>query len=88
MESAHDGTLIDHLLHELAVDRQPAGRVDDEDVAPEATRFNDARARGLHGVSAPLAKHIVGFREHRHVDLASKCAQLLDRGRALEVGAD
>ena len=39
------------LVHHLLVDGQPAGGVDDGDIAPDAARFIDALARGLDGVA-------------------------------------
>ena len=69
------------LVHELGVDLQTAGGVDDHDVATEPRRFVDARLRAT-------ATGSVGSREHRHVDALAEHAELLDRGRALEVGAD
>ena len=68
------------LLHHLLVDRQAAGGVDDEDVAAEAAGLLQALGRG--------DDRVAGLGEHGHVDLAAERAQLLDGGRALEVGAD
>ena len=68
------------LLHQLGVDRQAAGGVDDQHVTPESAGLGQASGGGVDRV-ARLA-------EHRHVDLAAEGAQLLDGGRALQVGAD
>ena len=67
------------LLHHVGVDVQPSRRVDDHDVGPVRSRLLHAALRDLHGV-APLGPH-------GDADLAAQRAQLLDRGRALEVGA-
>ena len=69
------------LVHQLGVDGQPAGGVD------------DARRRDPCGGPRPrparaTADRIGRLAEDRHVDLAAERAQLLDGGRALEVGAD
>ena len=77
VDSARDEA---HLLHHLGVDREAAGGVDDQYVAPESLRLVEAVGRGEH--------RILGIGEHRHVDLRAEGAQLLDRGRTLQVGAD
>ena len=70
-----------HLVHELGVDGQAAGGVDDDDVAALLARLGQAAAhRDAHRVGR--------LAEHRHVDLLAERAQLLDGGGALEVGAD
>ena len=68
-----------HLLHQLGVDRQATGGVDDEHVAAQAARLGEAAGGG--------ADRVARLAEHRHVDLSAEGAQLLDRGRTLEVGA-
>ena len=68
------------LLHHLGVDGEAAGGVDDEHVAPEPAGLGEATGRG--------GDRVAGLREHRHVDALGERAQLLDRGRALQVGAD
>ena len=72
------------LDHELDVDLQPARGVDDDHVATEPRRFLE---RGRRGEDRVLGA-VVGHRPHRHVDAPAEHAQLLDRGRALEVGRD
>ena len=69
------------LVHQLGVDLEPTGGVDDHDVAPEPRRFLEAAPRAT-------ATGSVGLRVHRHADALAEHAQLLDRGRALQVGAD
>ena len=72
---------LPHLLHQLGVDGQAAGGVDDEHVA--------ARGGGpRRGRPSAVATGSPGCGEHRHVDLAAERAQLLDGGGPLEVGAD
>ena len=71
-----------HLVHQLGVDGEAAGGVDDDDVAAGASGLLDAVGRGGDRIAAALAA------VHRHVDLAAERAQLLDGGGALEVGAD
>ncbi len=67
------------LVHELGVDLQTTGGVDDHDVASEARRFFERASRHAHRVG--------GLGVHRHVDPLAEHAQLLDRGGPLEVGA-
>ncbi len=67
------------LVHQLAVDLQPAGGVDDHDVAPQPGGFFERAPRHRHRVG--------GLGVHRHPDALAEHAQLLDRGRSLEVGA-
>ena len=76
----HDVAHLAQLVHELGVDLQPAGGVDDHDVAPEPGGFLERAARHRHRVGR------LGV--HRHADALAEHAQLLDRGRTLEVGAD
>ena len=73
------GDLAD-LLHQLGVDGEAAGGVDDDDVAALVARFLDAAPGDGDGVG--------GLAEHRHADLLAEDAELLDGGGALEVGAD
>ena len=68
------------LLHHLGVDREAAGGVDDHDVATEPLGLLDPLERG--------EDRILRIGEHRHVDLTTERAELLDGGRTLEVGAD
>ena len=68
------------LVHQLGVDLQSTGGVDDHDVAPEARRFLERAARDRDRVGR--------LREHGHADALTEHAELLDRRRALEVGAD
>ena len=69
-----------HLLHHLVVDGETTGGVDDDDVAADASRLGNAAARDRDRIGR--------LAEDGHVDLAAEGAQLLDRGRALQVGAD
>ena len=69
------------LVHHLGVDGQPAGGVDDDARRARVRRASlDAGGGGV--------DRVAGLAEHRHADLAAQRAQLLDGGRALEVGAD
>ena len=68
------------LVHQVGVDLQTTRGVDDDDVASEAVRFFDRVAGD--------ADRIGRFAVERNVDAAREHAQLLDRGRALQVGAD
>ncbi len=68
------------LVHQIGVDLQTTRGVDDDEVATEALRFFD-RAPGD-------AHRIGGLAVERHVDPTREHAELLDRGRALQVGAD
>ena len=69
------------LVHQLVVDGQAAGGVDDDDVATDAC---GPRRRPCAHASTGIGR----LAEDRHVDLAAEGAQLLDGGGALEVGAD
>ncbi len=64
----------------VVVDRQPAGGVDDDDVAPEALGLGERRRGDRHRVGR--------LAEDGDADLAAEHAELLDGGRALQVGAD
>ena len=68
------------LLHELGVDGQTAGGVDDEHVLAETPGLIETALGGVHRVG--------GIAEHRDVDLTTECAQLLDGGGTLQVGPD
>ena len=68
------------LVHQLGVDLETAGGVDDHDVATEPLRLRDRAARDVHRIGR--------LGEERDLDAFREHAQLLDRGRALEVGAD
>ena len=72
------------LVHQVGVDLQPTGGVHDHQVLAEARRLVERRARDLDRVLRP----VVGRGPHREVELAAEHAQLLDRGRALQVGGD
>ena len=69
-----------HLVHELAVDREPAGGVDDHEVTSESFRLCDATAGN--------GDRIGGLGEDAHSDLGTEDPQLLDSRRPLEVGSD
>ena len=71
------------LVHQLGVDGEAAGGVDDDDVAAGVAGLVDAGAAAVSTGSPPVSPAKTG-----HVDLAAERAQLLDGGRALEVGAD
>jgi hypothetical protein len=68
------------LAHELSVNGQPARSVDDADVTAEPT--------GLLQAGLGTGHRIGGLAEDRHAGLLAQDAQLLDRRRALQVGAD
>ena len=59
---------------------QPAGGVDDQDVAAEADGLREALLGHRHRIGR--------LAEDRHAGLLAEDAELLDRRRALEVGAD
>ena len=69
------------LVHQLGVDLQSTGGVDDHDVATEPLRLRRCAPRAT-------VDRIGRLGVERHVDALAEHAQLLDRGRALEVGAD
>jgi hypothetical protein len=71
----------DELVHQLLVDVQAAGGVDDDDVERVLARPLDASARGHDRIGRVLAVD-------RHLDLAAELLELVDRRRALEVGGD
>ena len=73
---AHRGQLV----HQLVVDVQSAGRVEDDDVARPLARLLDACALGLHRVSRAG--------EDRDLDLSAELLELLDGRRAVQVGGD
>ena len=69
------------LLHQRLVDVQASCRVEDHDVAAVLARAVDALANRLDRVAA-----LVGV--NGNVDLRAELDQLVDRGRALQVGSD
>ena len=68
------------LVHELLVDVEPAGGVDDEDVAPLRAGLVEALLRHLDRVLRRAVE------VDRDLDLLAELLELVDRGRALEVG--
>ena len=68
------------LLHQLGVDRQPAGGVDDQHVTAEA----DGLLQALLGHRDRVGR----LAEDRDPGLLAEDPELLDGGRALQVGAD
>ena len=70
------------LVHQLLVDLEAAGGVDDHRVE----RGRRARARAPR-VAASTGSLRVGAVD-RHADLRAELLELVDRGRALEVGGD
>jgi hypothetical protein len=71
---------LPQLVHQLGVDLQAAGGVDDHDVATEARRLLER---------APRHRDRIGrLGVHGHADTLAEHPELLDRGRTLEVGAD
>ena len=69
---------VAHLLHHLGVDGQATGGVDDEHIATKPLCFLQTEARGFHRVAWRA--------EHGHTNLGTEHTQLLDCGRALQVG--
>ncbi len=75
--AAHGG----ELLHQRLVHVQAPGCVEDDDVAAVRLRALDAVTHGLDRVGALV-------RVDRDADLLAELHELVDRGRALEVGGD
>ncbi len=69
------------LVHQLGVDLQAAGSVDDDDVPPLGSRLLEAELCRLDGIVA-LA------REDRDLNLLAELFELSDRGRTLQIGRD
>ncbi len=67
------------LFHQRLVDVQPARGVEDDDVLALAPRLVDSRGHRLDRI---------GRREDRDLELAAQLLELLDGGRAGEVGGD
>ena len=67
------------LRHQVLVDLEAPGRVDDHDVAALRARLLDPHLRGLDRLSPG---------EDRDLDLPSELLELVDGGRTLEVGGD
>ena len=72
----------DELLHQLVVDVQPAGGVDDDDVVA------DGPGLGQRALGARDRIHFAGRVVHPHTRLLRHDRQLLDRRRAPHVGRD
>jgi len=68
-----------NLVHQVGVNGQTAGGVDDENVAADTSCLRETARCGGHRVAR--------FRKHRDIDLATERAQLLDRGGTLQVGS-
>ena len=69
------------LLHQRLVDREPAGGVEDHDVAPCA-------AAACLRLAADRDRVLALGREHRHLELAAERLELLDGGGPIDVGRD
>ena len=69
------------LLHQLLVDVEAAGGVEDHDVAPVGLGALDAVVHGLDRIAA-----LVGV--DRHADLLAELDELVDRRGTLQVGGD
>ena len=67
------------LVHQIGIDLQTAGGVEDEDTVPIVARFLD-RPRG--DLSDVL---LTALRVNRHADLLAQRLELIDRGRPLDV---
>ena len=72
----------DQFAHQLVVDVQAAGGVDDDHVAAGVAGFDEGAARARHRVE------IAGRIEHPHTGLAGDDRELFDGGRAAHVGRD
>ena len=68
------------LVHQLGVDGEATGGVDDQHVAAEALRLGETGVGDRDRVGR--------LAEDGDADLAAEDAELLDRGGALKVGAD
>src|SRR3954451_13015810 len=76
---------VSGLLHQLGIDAEAAGGVDDHHVVELAAGLVDRVARDLHRVADAVA----GLRrEHRYAGPVAVDLELVDRVRALEVGRD
>ena len=73
------GRDVGDLRHQLLVDGQPTGGVDDDHVTAGAVRLVDRLACNIDGVGR--------LGEDRHTHLIAEGAELLDGGRSLEVGS-
>jgi hypothetical protein len=71
-----------NLGHHLRIDREPTRRVDDQHVRELGARF---RHRTLCDGDRRL---VWSTRDERRADFRRQCLQLVDRGRAIDVGAD
>ena len=72
-----------HFLHQLLVDVQPPGRIDDQRVVDAAARLLPAAARAIAGGLLPRrARKEIG------ADALGDALQLQDRRRAAHIGAD
>ena len=80
----HRVTHVAQLVHELGVDLEPARGVDDHDVLAEARGFLERALGHRHRVLGS----VVGLGPDRHVEPPTEHAQLLDRGRPLQVGGN
>ena len=69
------------LGHQLLVDVQAAGSVEDDGVGAVGRALLDAVAHDLHRIRSSLP--VDG-----HLDLAAELLELVDRGGALQVGGD
>ena len=69
------------LVHELVVDVQSAGGVQDHDIEPVRARRLEPASGRLHGIAAVE-------REDRYLDLLAELLQLVDRRRSLEIAGD
>ena len=78
---AHGAVDLRELLHQGLVDREAAGRVEDDNGDALFLGMGHASAADSHRIGDPV-RHV-----HRHADLPAQHRQLLDGRRTLEVGS-
>ena len=76
-----------HLIHQSAIDREATRSVDDHDISSESTGLVHPASGDEHRITvAALGRFVVG--EHRHIDLLTQGAQLVNGRGTLQVSAD
>jgi len=77
-----------NLAHQLGINGQTAGGVDDHHVATGAAGLGQGSGGDHHRIADARRDHIVGGGVHRHVHLGGQGAQLGDGSGPLKVGTD
>ena len=77
---------LPHLRHQLGIDCEATRSIDNEDISSQATCLCNGRSGNVHWITYAREDHLIGSREHRHINLSGQSAQLSHCGGPLQVG--